>query len=148
MGRVVNASAFGTVSFGCYHPAIASPIRASTANTFTMPVVSRPWGWYQTVSESPGILIKRIVVSPGQQISLQRHRMRAEHWVVVRGTAQATVGERVLDLEVGQHVDIAIGEVHRLANRTTVPMEIVEVQLGKQLEEADIERLQDDYGRN
>jgi len=113
-----------------------------------MQVVSRPWGWYQTVSESPGSLIKRIAVSPGQQISLQRHRMRAEHWVVVRGMAQVTVGDRVLDLVVGQHVDIAIGEVHRLANRTTEPMEIVEVQLGKQLEEADIERLQDDYGRN
>ena len=113
-----------------------------------MQTVTRPWGWYQTVSESPGCLIKRIVVSPGQRISLQRHRMRAEHWLVVRGMAQVTVGERVLDLVVGQHVDIAVGEMHRLANRTTEPVEIVEVQLGDPLDEADIERLQDDYGRN
>lgn len=113
-----------------------------------MQIVSRPWGWYQTVSESPGYLVKRIGVSPGQQISLQRHRMRAEHWLVVRGMAQVTVGERVRDLTVGQHVDVALGEVHRLANRTADAMEIVEVQLGTHLDEADIERLQDDYGRS
>ncbi|MEO7937636.1 MAG: phosphomannose isomerase type II C-terminal cupin domain [Burkholderiaceae bacterium] len=113
-----------------------------------MQIVTRPWGWYQTVSEAPGYLVKRIGVSPGQQLSLQRHRMRAEHWLVVRGMARVTVGDRVQDMTVGEHVDIALGEVHRLANRTDEAMEIVEVQLGAQLDEDDIERLQDDYGRH
>ena len=77
--------------------------------------VDRPWGWYQTVSESPGSLVKRIRVAAGQQISLQKHVHRAEHWVVVEGTAHVTVGNRVMDLQPGQHVDIAVGVVHRLA---------------------------------
>ena len=107
----------------------------------------RPWGWYETVSEVAGNKIKRIGVNPGQQISLQRHHQRAEHWVVVQGTAQVTLGERVFDLSHGGHCDIALGQVHRLANRTTAPVEIVEVQFGTYLGEDDIERLQDDYGR-
>ena len=85
--------------------------------------------------------------TPEQQLSLQKHRQRAEHWVVVQGTARITVGERVVDLVTGQHVDIAIGEVHRLANLTEHPVEIVEVQFGSYLGEDDIVRLQDDYGR-
>ncbi|MEO8546507.1 MAG: phosphomannose isomerase type II C-terminal cupin domain [Burkholderiaceae bacterium] len=109
--------------------------------------MTRPWGWYQTVSDVPGSLIKRIQVDPGQQISLQKHAHRAEHWVVVSGTAHVTVADRELDLGVGQHVDIALGVVHRLANRTPHPVEIVEVQIGARLEESDIVRIQDDYGR-
>jgi mannose-6-phosphate isomerase len=108
---------------------------------------TRPWGWYETLSEGTGHKIKRIGVHPGQQISLQRHHQRAEHWVVVQGTAQVTLGERVFELGVGGHCDIALGQVHRLANRTTAPVEIVEVQFGSYLGEDDIERLQDDYGR-
>ncbi len=108
---------------------------------------TRPWGWYETVSEVAGHKIKRIGVLPGQQISLQRHHQRAEHWVVVQGTAQVTLGERVFELSEGGHCDIALGEVHRLANRTEAPLEIVEVQFGSYLGEDDIERLQDDYGR-
>jgi mannose-6-phosphate isomerase-like protein (cupin superfamily) len=119
---------------------------SSTRNQ-TIERTQRPWGWYETVSEVAGNKIKRIGVSPGQQISLQRHRQRAEHWVVVQGTAQVTLGERVFDLGVGGHCDIALGQVHRLANRTTTPVEIVEVQFGAYLGEDDIERLQDDYGR-
>jgi mannose-6-phosphate isomerase len=108
----------------------------------------RPWGWFETVSEVPGNKIKRIRVHPGQQLSLQKHLQRAEHWVVVLGVAQVTVGDRVLELTKGQHVDIALGEVHRLTNKTTLPVEIVEVQFGAYLGEDDIVRLQDDYGRN
>jgi mannose-6-phosphate isomerase len=107
----------------------------------------RPWGWYETVCESPHHKIKRIGVLPGQRISLQKHRQRAEHWVVVQGTAQVTLGERSFDLCVGQHCDIALGQVHRLANETSEPMEIIEVQFGAYLGEDDIERLGDDYGR-
>ncbi|MFO1194731.1 MAG: cupin domain-containing protein [Rhodoferax sp.] len=107
----------------------------------------RPWGWFETVSEVRGNKVKRIRVHPGQQLSLQKHHQRAEHWVVVQGTARVTVGERQVDLTVGQHVDIALGAVHRLANRGDTPVEIIEVQFGDYLGEDDIVRLQDDYGR-
>ncbi len=109
--------------------------------------VERPWGWFETVCERPGCKIKRIGVSPGQQLSLQRHQHRAEHWVVVVGTAVATVGARVVGLQVGEHIDIAVGEVHRLANRTAQAMELVEVPFGAVLDENDIERWPDDCGR-
>jgi len=108
----------------------------------------RPWGWYETISEQPGHKVKRILVNPGQQLSLQKHEHRAEHWVVVEGTAQVTVGTTVLGLTVGQHVDIGQGEIHRLTNITAEPVLIIEVQMGSYLGEDDILRLQDDYGRN
>ena len=96
--------------------------------------------------------VKRIGVYPGKQLSLQKHAQRAEHWVVVRGTAVVTLGQpdgslREITLQVGQHGDIAIGQIHRLTNRTNAPVEIVEVQLGSYLGEDDITRLQDDFGR-
>ena len=119
----------------------------TTTRTETIERTARPWGWYETVSETPGNKVKRIRVHPGQQLSLQQHHQRAEHWVVVLGTALVTVGERVLELTAGQHVDIAVGEVHRLTNKTGQPVEIVEVQFGSYLGEDDIVRLQDDYGR-
>lgn len=108
----------------------------------------RPWGWYETVSETPGTKIKRIGVLPGQQISLQRHRQRSEHWVVVQGQATVTLGEETRHLAVGESCDIGLGQVHRLANHTAALVEIVEVQFGRYLGEDDIERLQDDYGRH
>lgn len=119
----------------------------TTSRTEIIERTTRPWGWYETVSEVAGNKVKRIRVHPGQQISLQKHHQRAEHWVVVQGMAHVTAGERVVDLAPGQHVDIAIGEVHRLANLTDQPVEIVEVQFGNYLGEDDIVRLQDDYGR-
>jgi len=112
-----------------------------------MPRTERPWGWFETLSEVPGHKIKRIGVLPGQRISLQRHHQRAEHWVVVCGQVQVSVGTRTMDLGVGQHVDIARGELHRLANRTQEPVEVLEVQFGNYLGEDDIERMSDDYGR-
>ncbi|MEI8171023.1 MAG: phosphomannose isomerase type II C-terminal cupin domain [Rhodoferax sp.] len=115
--------------------------------TETIERTERPWGWYETISVAPGNKIKRIGVLPGRQISLQKHHQRAEHWVVVVGTATVTLDEQVLTLAVGAHVDIAIGQVHRLANHSEVPVEIVEVQFGSYLEEDDIVRLSDDYGR-
>ncbi len=117
-------------------------------HTPTLERTTRPWGWYETISEVPGNKIKRIGVNPGQQISLQRHHRRAEHWVVTEGTAHVTLGSRSFDLPRGGHCDIALGEVHRIANRTLLPVEIVEVQFGDYLGEDDIERLQDDYGRS
>ena len=115
--------------------------------TETIERTERPWGWYETVSVAPGNKIKRISVLPGRQISLQKHHQRAEHWVVVSGVASVTLDQQVLTLAVGAHVDIAVGQVHRLANHSTERVEIVEVQFGNYLEEDDIVRLSDDYGR-
>jgi mannose-6-phosphate isomerase len=112
----------------------------------------RPWGWYESIDESTGLKVKRIGIHPGKQLSLQKHAQRAEHWVVVRGTAVVTLGAqdgslKEITLQIGQHCDIAVGQIHRLANRTEAPVEIVEVQLGHYLGEDDITRLQDDFGR-
>jgi mannose-6-phosphate isomerase-like protein (cupin superfamily) len=107
----------------------------------------RPWGWFETVSEEVNHKIKRIGVLPGLQISLQKHHHRAEHWVVVKGVARVTLDEHTFDLTVGQHCDIAPGQVHRLGNHTAQALEIVEVQFGTYLGEDDIVRLGDDYGR-
>ena len=124
-------------------PAETSP--ASTLPTFERTL--RPWGWYETMTEAPGYKVKRIGVAPGQQLSLQKHHQRAEHWVGVVGAGRVTVGELTLTLVPGQHVDIALGEVHRLANPGPGPLEIIEVQFGAYLGEDDIVRLQDVYGR-
>ena len=121
---------------------------SSTSRTETIERVARPWGWYETVSEAPGSKVKRIRVQPGQRISLQKHHQRAEHWVVITGTASVTIGERQFDLQPGEACDIARGQVHRLANRTDEAVEIVEVQFGDHLAEDDIVRLQDDYERD
>ena len=126
----------------------ATPIFMShSTRTETIERSARPWGWYETVSEVAGNKIKRIGVNPGQQLSLQRHRQRKEHWLVVQGTAHVTLGEQSFDLGVGEHCDIAVGQTHRISNRTQSPVEIVEIQFGSYLGEDDIERLQDDYGR-
>lgn len=123
------------------------PAGAATNATPSFERTLRPWGWYETLTEAPGYKVKRIGVAPGQQLSLQKHHQRAEHWVGVVGCGRVTVGERVLDLPPGQHVDIALGEVHRLANPGPGPLEIIEVQFGAYLGEDDIVRLQDVYGR-
>ena len=123
--------------------AVTSPAEPIPAFERTL----RPWGWYETMTEAPGYKVKRIGVAPGQQLSLQKHHQRAEHWVGVVGAGRVTVGERTLELLPGQHIDIALGEVHRLANPGPGPLEIIEVQFGTYLGEDDIVRLQDVYGR-
>jgi len=114
----------------------------------THSVVYRPWGSYQTVDEGGRFKVKRLTVKPGAALSLQRHRHRAEHWVVVSGTARVTRGDEVLDLDADRSTYIPVGEVHRLANPGTEPLHIIEVQTGEALTENDIERLEDDYGRH
>ena len=123
------------------------PAGAATDAASSFERTLRPWGWFETLTEAPGYKVKRIGVAPGQQLSLQKHHQRAEHWVGVVGAGRVTVGERVLDLLPGQHIDIALGEVHRLANPGPGPLEIIEVQFGAYLGEDDIVRLQDVYGR-
>ncbi len=107
----------------------------------------RPWGWFQTMDLGDRFRVKRICVKPGAKLSLQRHHHRAEHWVMVRGTAEVTVGENSRKLHENESVYIPIGEVHRLANPGRIDLELIEVQTGAYLEEDDIERLDDVFGR-
>jgi len=109
--------------------------------------VHRPWGWYDSVDEGARFQVKRIMVKPGASLSLQMHHHRAEHWIVVKGTAEVTVGERKILLTENQSTYIPLGEVHRLANPGKLPLEIIEVQSGSYLGEDDIVRFEDSYGR-
>jgi mannose-1-phosphate guanylyltransferase/mannose-6-phosphate isomerase len=109
--------------------------------------VHRPWGWYDSIDSGPRFQVKRIMVKPGASLSLQKHHHRAEHWVVVSGTAEVTNGDQVLLLTENQSTYIPLGQIHRLANPGKVPLEIIEVQSGSYLGEDDIVRFEDTYGR-
>ncbi len=109
--------------------------------------VHRPWGWYDSIDEGGRFKVKRIQVKPGASLSLQKHHHRAEHWVVVSGTAEITCSDKKLLLTENQSTYIPLGEVHRLANPGTIPLEIIEVQSGSYLGEDDIVRFEDTYGR-
>lgn len=110
--------------------------------------VHRPWGMFNDVHAGEGFKVKHIVVNPGEALSLQSHRHRAEHWVVVRGTARVTRGDETFTLSEKQSTYIPQGAKHRLANPGAVPLEVVEVQSGGYLEEDDIVRYDDAYGRS
>ena len=110
--------------------------------------VSRPWGWYDTIDVGDRFKVKRIQVNPGASLSLQRHARRAEHWVVVKGTAQVTCGDQVITLQENESTFIPLGEKHRLSNRSTDVLEIIEVQSGAYLGEDDIFRIDDEYCRD
>ena len=110
--------------------------------------VFRPWGNYDSVHGGEGFKVKHIVVHPGQRLSLQAHRHRAEHWVVVQGIAQVTRGEETFTLHPNQSTYIPKGVKHRLENPGSAPLEIIEVQTGSYLEEDDIQRFDDAYGRS
>ena len=107
----------------------------------------RPWGWYETIDRGERFRVKRLQVAPGKQLSLQRHHHRAEHWVVVRGTAEVTRDGAISLLHENESVYLSSGCVHRLANPGRIALEIIEVQTGAYLEEDDIVRLADDFGR-
>ena len=109
--------------------------------------VERPWGRYTVLEELPGCKLKRITVDPNSELSLQRHQHRSEHWVVVSGTATVTLNDGVVTVTKNQSTYIPIGSKHRLENRGKIPLELVEVQVGEYLEEDDIERYDDQYGR-
>ena len=109
--------------------------------------VYRPWGWFDSVDEGDRFKVKRIQVKPGASLSLQKHHHRAEHWVVVKGTADIICGEKKLTLSENQSTYIPLGEKHRLSNPGDTPVEIVEVQSGGYLGEDDIVRFEDHYGR-
>lgn len=113
----------------------------------TPPKVARPWGSFESLDQGDRFRIKHIVVDAGEQISLQKHYHRSEHWVVVRGTAEVSVGSNVFLLQENESTFIPAGTMHRLRNPGKLAVELVEVQCGPYLEEDDIVRLEDDYGR-
>ena len=110
--------------------------------------VYRPWGYFDSVDSDKGFQVKRIFVNPGAKLSLQKHTHRAEHWVIVKGVAVITCGEKVFKLKENQSTYIPKGEIHRLENQEKYPLEIIEIQTGAYLGEDDIIRLEDDYKRN
>ncbi len=107
----------------------------------------RPWGHYENLLERDDHKIKELIVNPGERLSLQKHRRRAEHWTVVSGEALVTVGDQDIPLKPGQSVDVPRGAVHRIFNPGDIPLVIVEVQMGDYFGEDDIIRLEDDYDR-
>jgi mannose-1-phosphate guanylyltransferase/mannose-6-phosphate isomerase len=117
------------------------------AETVTHRKVFRPWGWYDGVDGGERFQVKRIMVKPGAMLSLQMHHHRAEHWIVVRGTARVTRGDEVFLVTENQSTYIPLGERHRLENPGTLPLEMIEVQSGSYLGEDDIVRFEDSYGR-
>lgn len=109
--------------------------------------VFRPWGAYQSVDSADRFQVKRITVNPGASLSLQMHHHRAEHWIVVKGTARVTRGDEIIMLSENQSTYISLGVTHRLENPGVIPLEIIEVQSGSYLGEDDIVRYDDVYGR-
>lgn len=107
----------------------------------------RPWGTFTVLDEGQDFKVKRIEVLPGKRLSYQKHAQRAEHWVVVQGTARVTLDDRDIVLPTGQAIDIAIGAAHRVENPSDKLLVFIEVQRGGYLGEDDIVRLQDDFGR-
>jgi mannose-6-phosphate isomerase-like protein (cupin superfamily) len=108
----------------------------------------RPWGRWEVLDTGEGFAVKRITVAPGSILSLQLHHHRREYWVVVRGRARVTRGDQVLDIGRNEAVFIPLGTPHRIENPGDEPLEFVEVQVGDRLDESDIVRLEDRYGRS
>jgi mannose-1-phosphate guanylyltransferase/mannose-6-phosphate isomerase len=109
--------------------------------------VYRPWGSYEGIDSGARFQVKRLSVKPGAQLSLQMHHHRAEHWVVVKGTARVTCGDQVFNLHENESTYIPMGERHRLENPGTIPLEVIEIQSGSYLGEDDIVRFEDVYDR-
>ena len=111
------------------------------------PMVYRPWGSYQDIDAGTGFRVKRLIVKPGATLSLQRHKYRSEHWVVVTGVAKVTRGEQILTLQENESTFIPATTIHRLENPGEEALHLIEVQVGSYVGEDDIERLEDTYGR-
>lgn len=128
--------------------AVVTALRAkSVGQADDYPRFHRPWGWYETLCLDTRFQVKRIMVKPGGVLSLQSHHHRSEHWIVVAGTAEVTIGEEVKLVSENQGVYIPLGAVHRMANPGKLPMYLIEVQTGSYLGEDDIVRYEDVYDR-
>ena len=110
--------------------------------------VYRPWGYFDSLDFGDNFQVKRLLINPGAKISLQKHTHRAEHWVVVKGLATITSGEKIIELKINQSTFIPKGTIHRVENKQNSPLEIIEVQTGSYLGEDDIIRIEDDYDRS
>ncbi|MBM3523577.1 MAG: mannose-1-phosphate guanylyltransferase/mannose-6-phosphate isomerase [Alphaproteobacteria bacterium] len=121
--------------------------KAGRTEATAQPRIYRPWGSYETIDAGRRFQVKRLIVNPGQRLSLQKHAQRAEHWVVVQGAARVTRDEDILTLRENMSIDIPVGCVHRLENPGVEPLHLIEVQSGGYLGEDDIVRLEDSYGR-
>ena len=109
--------------------------------------VLRPWGYYDSIDISDSFQVKRIFVNSGSRLSLQKHQYRSEHWVIVKGEAKVTCGNKIFNLVENQSTYIPAGEIHRLENTSKNPLELIEIQTGSYLGEDDIIRVEDDYKR-
>ena len=118
-----------------------------TTEEYTQLTEHRPWGSFTVLADQPDHKVKRLVVKPGRRLSLQRHKHRREHWLVVSGRGEVTRNEERLLLQPGDSIDIGQGDIHRVQNGGTVDMVFIEIQLGDYFGEDDIERLENDYGR-
>ena len=108
---------------------------------------TRPWGTWEVIAVGEHHIVKKIVVMPGQQLSLQIHHHRDEHWIIAEGTAEVTLDQKVFQAPSNTPIFIKVGQKHRVANRTDKPVIFIEVQTGETLDENDIVRLEDNYGR-
>lgn len=107
----------------------------------------RPWGSFFILEDGDNTKVKRLLVNPGQRLSLQSHKCRDEHWIIVRGVATVTLDDQSKDFGYGEHVFVKRGTRHRITCKGDVPVEIIEVQIGDSFAEEDITRYSDDYGR-
>ncbi len=107
----------------------------------------RPWGFYEVLSDEHDHKVKRIIVYPGKRLSLQRHKRRSEHWHLVNGHALVTLDDKEIHLKKGMSIDIPVGASHRIKNTGTGDLVFIEIQQGDYFGEDDIERLEDDFGR-
>lgn len=108
----------------------------------------RPWGFYVILADEPDHKVKRITVYPGKRLSLQRHRRRSEHWHIIKGECIVTLDDKNIPLKSGESVDIPVGAIHRIENCSKEELAFIEVQRGDYFGEDDIERLEDDFGRD
>ncbi len=116
-------------------------------NNYDVLRIEAPWGGHDTIVDHEEYKLKQLFVKPNAKLSLQYHHHRSEHWVVASGTATVQLGEKIFDLDAGEYIHIPLGEKHRISNNTTCDLIIVEVQYGEKLEESDIVRLEDSFGR-
>ena len=107
----------------------------------------RPWGRYEVLQESDNYKVKSIHVNPGQRLSYQRHQKRAEHWYITQGTGQVTIDGKISSVSPGSVIEIAVNQLHRIANTGDIELIFIEVQTGTYFGEDDIERIEDDFGR-
>ena len=108
---------------------------------------TRPWGNYEVIDIGSNFQVKRITVLPGKRLSLQSHKYRKEHWIVVLGEAEVVIDNRIFNLKISQSIDIPLGSIHRLSNKTNTDLVLIEIQFGEYLGEDDIIRYEDDFNR-